>query len=614
MQDAAVLGKTFPPPGLAAVSGMPEAELEPLLVSLVAKELLSIQADPRSPERGQYGFLQDLVRTVAYETLSKRDRKQKHLAAAAYLEESWAVEDDEIAEVVAAHYVDAYRLAPEADDAGEIGDRARRMLVRAGDRAASLAAAAEARAYFQQAAELAESALVRAELLERTGRMALLEGNADITSESFEESTRLFEEAGQTHAAARVQARFAVLDFQRGRLEQALDRSRRAHEVLAGDEPGPDLALAAGQLGRFLALSGRYDEAAPALEEALLLAEQLQLPEVYSNALSSKAIVLQRAGRLDEGTTLVRRAIDVALEHDLIEAATRAQNNLSVLWDSLDRNAPLIGLTDEALALVRRSGDRVAELAWLSGSVGTFFYLGRWDEALVRAEEIQATADFDSFEWAIAGLVEIVPLLVHRGELARARETLDSLSQLGESDNAESRAAHGMAAAEALRAEGKPAQALEIAQTVLAARPQLGLTTTYIKRALVQGVEAALDTGDTEQADELLGIVRDAMPGEVTPYLRAHAARLTSRVAALRGEPETVEQGFEAAARGFRELEMPFDLGVALLEHGEWLTAQGRARGRRTAARRGAGDLRAARREAVAGAGGRGRGHCRGAV
>ena len=46
------------------------------------KEVLSLQADPRSPEHGQYGFLQDLLRRVAYETLSRRDRKLRHLAAA----------------------------------------------------------------------------------------------------------------------------------------------------------------------------------------------------------------------------------------------------------------------------------------------------------------------------------------------------------------------------------------------------------------------------------------------------------------------------------------------------------------------------------------------------
>ena len=57
-------------------------------MSLARKEVLGVQSDPRSPEHGQYGFLQDLVRHVAYETLSKRERKARHLAAAAHLETS----------------------------------------------------------------------------------------------------------------------------------------------------------------------------------------------------------------------------------------------------------------------------------------------------------------------------------------------------------------------------------------------------------------------------------------------------------------------------------------------------------------------------------------------
>ncbi|HSG13966.1 MAG TPA: adenylate/guanylate cyclase domain-containing protein, partial [Gaiellaceae bacterium] len=79
LHDAAVLGKTFTRQALAAVSDVQEAELDPLLSSLVRKEILGVQADPTSPEHGQYGFLQDLVRHVAYETLSKRERRSRHL-------------------------------------------------------------------------------------------------------------------------------------------------------------------------------------------------------------------------------------------------------------------------------------------------------------------------------------------------------------------------------------------------------------------------------------------------------------------------------------------------------------------------------------------------------
>src|SRR5206468_110628 len=102
--------------------------------------------------------------------------------------------------------------------------------------------------------------------------------------------------------------------------------------ALSGDEPDADLAAVAAQLGRFLALAGRLEEATPHLEEALRLAEHLELRELYSNALSSRAIGLMREDRLDEAVTLVRRALEVALEHGFTAAAFRAYNNLSVHW------------------------------------------------------------------------------------------------------------------------------------------------------------------------------------------------------------------------------------------------------------------------------------------
>jgi class 3 adenylate cyclase len=131
LQDASVLGKSFTKAGLAALSGLSEAELEPLVTALMRKEVLSVQADPRSPERGQYSFLQDLLKRVAYETLAKPERKARHLAAAAHLTQAFGAGEQEIVEVVAAHYLDAYRAAPDADDAPEIKARAQEMLARA---------------------------------------------------------------------------------------------------------------------------------------------------------------------------------------------------------------------------------------------------------------------------------------------------------------------------------------------------------------------------------------------------------------------------------------------------------------------------------------------------
>ena len=56
VQDGAVLGKTFTKQGLAALTGSDTAALEPILASLLRKEVLSVQADPLSPDRGQYAY------------------------------------------------------------------------------------------------------------------------------------------------------------------------------------------------------------------------------------------------------------------------------------------------------------------------------------------------------------------------------------------------------------------------------------------------------------------------------------------------------------------------------------------------------------------------------
>ena len=185
LQDAAVLGKSFTEHALRAMTGVADEAIEGALRALVEKDLLSIQSDPRSPERGQYVFVQDLVRSVAYGTLARRDRKLRHLAAATYLESAWS-EEDEVAEVIASHLAEAHAAEPDAADAGEIRERAREALVRAGDHAASLAAAQSAQRYYERALELADENSARINLLLRAGRMALMQAHATEAAAHFQ--------------------------------------------------------------------------------------------------------------------------------------------------------------------------------------------------------------------------------------------------------------------------------------------------------------------------------------------------------------------------------------------------------------------------------------------
>jgi tetratricopeptide (TPR) repeat protein len=389
------------------------------------------------------------------------------------------------------------------------------------------------------------------------------------------EAKRLFEESGQSHPAARAESRLAEIAFQQGHLDQAIDSVRHAHDVLAGEEPDAAFALVTGQFGRFLALSGN-PEAGPVLEEALRLAEQLELREVYSQALSSRSVVIMREGRHDETVTLLRRALEVALEGDYTTAAFRAWNNLAVTLEGDDRYLEVVELNKTTLEMARRKGDRSSELAALLGYCAPLVALGRWDEAIAFADEAETAKELEAMGWASVRVGELVSVHVRRGETEAARQVFAVAKARTDEHNDEIRARVGCIEVELLNAEGRPAEAVSLAKQLLDLLPRLGLPDIGMKRTIAHGVAAALELSDLASAESMLEVVRTASPGLVTPSLRAHAARLSSRVCAQRGQSDSVEAGFKAAIAEFRDIEMPFELGVTLLELAEWLDGQGR--------------------------------------
>jgi tetratricopeptide (TPR) repeat protein len=567
LQDASVLGKTFTKEALGALSGLAEAELDPLLAGLVRKEVLGVQADPRSPERGQYGFLQDLVRRVAYETLARRDRKNRHLAAAAQLEESFGPAEPEVVEVVAAHYVAAFEAQPDADDAAEIKANARQYLARAGERAGSLAAVGEARRSFEQAAKLADEPVERARLLERAGFMALSAAEYEPAERAFAQALALLEDAGERHAIARVSGRVAYVELIAGRADQALARLERAFAAVAGDEPDADIAELASRLGQSYAFAGELERAAEPTELALSVSQALRLPETLSRALNVKAMLARGNRRPEEELAFLRHAIAHALEHDLPRQAATGYGNLSDACFAGDRYGEALDALAEQLALVRRIGDRRGELFGLSETSYALAMTGRWDEALAAAsqipeEHLQVSSQLVS---VLTGLVEVH---LHRGRVVDARELMSLFGHLEGSIDVIASAIRGAARAALEYAEGHYRIALEqgLAAVETAA---LGAGNQAVKQGFVWAVEAALALGEFGRADELLTMVEELPPGIRPPFLEAHAHRFRARMS-------DEEEGFKAAAGGFREYNFPFWLAVTQLEHAESLAGLGR--------------------------------------
>jgi ATP/maltotriose-dependent transcriptional regulator MalT len=219
-------------------------------------------------------------------------------------------------------------------------------------------------------------------------------------------------------------------------------------------------------------------------------------------------------------------------------------------------------------------GDRFWELSLLTSSIFPLMRLGRWDEALDAAETAQRSEELTSLELASIQLLFVVPVLVNRGETDDAKRIIEGRPP--QSERPEGQAILSMARATLLLGEGDAAGALEAARSGVAVLPEIGLSSPYVKEALVKGVEAELELGDLDGAAEFLSLIERARPGQITPYLRAQGARLGARLSSLRGAAEAVEPGFLAAERGFRDVGIPFGLAVALMEHAQWLSAQDR--------------------------------------
>ncbi len=177
--------------------------LEPRLRGLVRRELLTLEADPRSPERGQYAFVQALIREVAYNTLARKDRKTRHLAAARFFE---VLGSDELAGALAGHYLAAHANAPEGPEADALAGQARIALRAAAERATTLGAHDQAVTFLTQALTVTSDPRDEADLLERAGTSAGAAARFDEAKAFLQDALLRWRELGDRPAMARATA------------------------------------------------------------------------------------------------------------------------------------------------------------------------------------------------------------------------------------------------------------------------------------------------------------------------------------------------------------------------------------------------------------------------
>ena len=541
VQDASVVGLSFTKSGIAALTPS-DIDLDRVLDSLRRKEILTADNDPRSPERGQYRFVQALLRSCAYDTLSRRDRHSRHLAAAQFLGQ--LPDAETLAGVLAAHYLDALAAMPDASDADELRAKAAELLEQAAVHAAGVGAPRDALAHYGQLLELGlpDETVVRLTLAAST---FAIDGAA-----SLDESQRWLE-AG-LGAARRIDDEDAglALELNHARLlankgdvteamqialpifEATLDRSERVG-VLAG---------AARLIASVAQATGEFDLAERVVMSALPVIERYG-DDVHFGMLID-ALTAWASGRgyrrlsvvLGQGTwsrngesdarVLVRELNTVALVvHD--DAATANTRAVAVL------------------ERVEELGIAASRMVAIGHLLQGLFSAGRWPEAIELLERHVADGRSDRLAWEAYVAFGSALLAYGRGDPSILLATIPTT---GDSSDALVRGWSAMRdAVEARLADDRSGAARLAAQSVRSIMA-VARTGEDLPPAYGAAVDLLLDAGDadsTEELRELTSQLEEVPLGQRFRLLHGHLLRARAHLS-----PEPVF-GLRAAADVF---------------------------------------------------------------
>ncbi len=422
LQDAAVLGKTFTLQSLAVLTGADTVTLEPRMLNLARKEFLTHEADPRSPERGQFGFVQSIIREVAYGMLSKADRRTRHLTAAHHFE---AAGEDELAGLVAAHYVEALAATPAGPDADALAARARDALGEAAERATALGSPVQALTFAEQALAITPSGPERADLLRRAARAAQDALRREERIAYLRESVEVWRAAGDVNAEVSTMGLLAEAHGDQGQADEirALVDQMRARLGDGGDD------LARAELDLAVCYVGYYDEAfeesLAAIERSLGGFEHARAWDRLRLAISLRAALLALVGRHREARLLRRGVLTVATDENDLRAMAGV---LNALGTAADEAVEAMELALEAAAVARRGGYGRTEMLSLANAVEAAVECGAWEAADRILADLRARSDLPPDLRDTTVFVDAL-LAAYRGDAAGADAEFATLSE-----------------------------------------------------------------------------------------------------------------------------------------------------------------------------------------
>jgi class 3 adenylate cyclase/tetratricopeptide (TPR) repeat protein len=547
---AAVLGRRFKLQALVGV-GADAGTVRDRIQALVRRELLAPVGEAGIPGRGELAFVQDVVREVAYGTLTRSERQTLHLAAARWLESEPGTD---AAEALAGHLSRAHDLAPHHADAARIARRAVAALRRAAAASVKRHVPEAALGHLEQALRLTDGAEQRAVVLAEAAVAASAAARLELAEQHLRELIRIHAEAGRKRDTAQARAQLASVLLMAQRNEPAvaeLESALRAVRDIGRDASGVQLAA---QLARARVLLGDNRGALAWAKRAIDAAERLGLDQVRTDLLVTRGTAQFGLGKEDAGLEDLRRAIREAEAAGSIATELRARNNLAWLLVADDPRATLETARQAVeLATTMGVGDLAAQLAEVACAAAV--ETGDWDWAVEAAGELDQGLVPEANRINLAATIGIIHVL--RGE-PNPLAAIDAIEPLPTDLDAQIVAGIEMARAWAAFTAGDPPAARVLAQR--AASRSLGITRGH---AHALAARASLWSGDRASAEsEVAALESLHIAGRA-----ADAQLLTLRAGLLSGQDHSSAQAcYRRAEEAWRSLDLPAHMALTLID------------------------------------------------
>jgi class 3 adenylate cyclase/predicted ATPase len=518
-QIGAAIGREFSHPLLAAVVGMPEAELQTALHRLIWAGLLFRHG---SAPHVTYSFKHALVRDAAYSTLLREPRRALHARIAETLESQFPEISEKQPELLARHCTEAGQIEKAAALWGKAG-------LRSAQRSALVEAAEQLRRALDQIATLTATPALRREEIKL--QVALI--------------TPLLHVRGYAAPETR-----AAVERSRLLIEQA--------EAL-GEPPEDPLLLFSVLYGFWVAnlVAFNGDVMRELAVQFLALADKQRATGPLMMAHRLMGLSLLHTGDVVDGRAHLDRAMTLYDPAEHRPLATRFGQDVgaaTLCWKSLAfwlLGYPQAALadTEHALVVAREIGHSATMMYVLNFSAWTHIHCGNYATTNALVDEFSALKDqTGSVFWGAWGMMQRGCLLALTGKASDAVQTITcgvtamqstgttmwipfwlsylarANAEIGQPDDARRCIGEAMAAVETAKERWCEAEVNRIAGEIalLSPEPDVAKAETYFERALAVARKQQAKSWELRAAMSMARLWRDQGKRDEARDLLAH--------------------------------------------------------------------------------------------